>query len=223
MLLRDRSPQEPRPRPTVCVAVTSIAKLLSGDAACEAAAWVRAHFTYRREPFDGATWLMNHRELVTSTAERLRTRGYDVTIEAQNDLAVPGKSCTVVGKPDLLAQNDEETLVIDAKTGMPRAADEVQVMSYMLLLPHAPRIPQQFKNKPIHGRVVYRTHEITIETTALDRTFRDRFRQLAAVLAGATQPLPTPSYAECRFCDIPNCTSRMDAPLNDGPSDHDLF
>ena len=79
------------------------------------------------------------------------------------------------------------------------------------------------KGQPINGMVVYPHHEVLIQGASLDQTFRDRFRELIAKVGGASALPFTPSYRECRFCDIPSCASRIVALDDVSDAQHGLF
>ena len=129
---------EPRVAPYVWV--TWISKLLAGDAHCAWAAWFRAHHTYDRLPsdFDAAKWASEHTAMVREQAEALRQASFSASLEDQNAFRLQGQlGVTLGGKPDIVAWRDGEVRVVECKTGQPRHTDTIQVMIYMLVLPHA--------------------------------------------------------------------------------------
>src|SRR5262249_42862814 len=161
----------PTPRTTPYVWVTWISGLLSGEKSCEWAAWFKAHNTYAKRPsdFDFPAWKIDHTSLLTTVRDEYRAKGFAVTVEEQNSIKLEGKVGTLAGKPDLIATKGDSVVVIDTKTGQPRASDTAQVMVYMWALPLAR--PNLFKNKRIDGVVAYRINRGVILADEVDDQF----------------------------------------------------
>ena len=83
-------------------------------------------------------------------------------------------------------------------------------MIYQYALPLA--LPQ-YRNVRIGGEVIYPTHTVRIPRGTLPSEFIEDLGSLIRRLAADTPPQRTPSYAECRFCDISaaDCAQRIDA------------
>jgi len=206
--------------------VTWLTKLLAGEAACEWSSWFRAHYRdYDKLPtdFDVAAWTMEHRDLVNARREQLLDEGYDVYIEDENAFKRVGQTGIVVsGKPDILAIKDREGIIEDCKTGRPRTSDQLQVLVYMLLFPIG---NPTCDGVDLSGRVVYKTNTVDIPGSGLDDTFRQRFVTLVRKV-GSEKPLPkSPSWAECRWCDIgpADCLYRVSEPPESAEAETDLF
>ena len=145
------------PRVAPYVWVTWIARLLAGDAHCAWAAWFRAHHTYDRRPsdFDAAKWASEHTAMVREQSEALQQASYAVSVEDQNAFRLQGQlGVTLGGKPDIVAWRDGEVRVVECKTGQPRHTDTLQVMIYMLVLPHAQPV---WRGRTLSGRVHYQS------------------------------------------------------------------
>ena len=211
------------PRVSPYVWVTWVSRLLAGDAHCAWAAWFRAHHTYDRLPSDLTRWASEHAAMVREQAETLKKTSYTVLLEDQNLFRLKGQSgVTLGGKPDIVAWHDEEVRVVECKTGQQRHADRIQVMIYMLVLPHAQPI---WRGRTLTGRVQYRSGSIDVPAEDLDHVFRTRFRETMAQVGGAAVPARVPSFNECRFCDIgtADCPDRIDSLPEHESGEHDLF
>jgi hypothetical protein len=213
------------PRAAPYVWVTWVSRLLAGDAHCAWAPWFRAHHTYDRRPgdFDTAKWASEHAAMVREQVEALRQASYAVSLEAQNAFSLQGQlGVTLGGRPDILAWRDGEALIVECKTGQQRHADTIQVMIYMLVLPHAKPF---WRGRTLTGRVQYQSGPVPVPAEALDSGFRTRFRDTMAQVGGDTVPARVPSFYECRFCDIAktDCPDRIDSPPEDKAREHDLF
>ena len=210
-------------RDTPYVWVTWVSRLLAGDAHCAWAAWFRAHHTYDRLPSDLTKWASEHAAMVREQAETLKTASYSVLLEDQNLFRLKGQSgVTLGGKPDIVAWQGDEVQVVECKTGQQRHADRIQVMIYMLVLPHAQPI---WRGRRLSGRVQYRSGSIDVHAEEVDPVFRTRFRDTMAQVGGAAAPSRVPSFSECRFCDIggADCPDRIDSQPEEESDEHDLF
>jgi hypothetical protein len=212
------------PREEPYVWVTWISKLLAGESQCEWAAWFRAHHQYdkRASDFDVAGWTAEHTAMVRDRAVELRAKGYEVWLESQNSFRLRGEQGTVLaGKPDIIAAAGDDLCVIDCKTGAARISDQLQVMVYMLVLPHA---IGRFKGRVLEGEVCYRNERVAVESRKITPTLRDLFRRTMHQVGGAAELDRVPSQAECRWCDITraDCPERIDADTGTTPG-HDLF
>ena len=94
-------------------------RLIPGQNSCEWAGWFRANhrgWTRTRSDFDQAQWLTRHTSLLNDQRAHWQNRGYVVSVEDQNAFRLQGTSATLAGKPDRIAANDEEAIIIDVKT-----------------------------------------------------------------------------------------------------------
>ena len=134
-----------------------------------------------------------------------------MTREAQNHFTIKGELATLAGKPDLVARQGDLVRIIDVKAGQPKAADQVQVMIYMYLLPLA---RPELQGAGVRGQVVYGGHEVDIEHDALDATFVQALQEQVQRLAARAEAVKVPSWSECQFCDIAReyCPERVEAP-----------
>ena len=72
------------------------------------------------------------------------------------------------GKPDLIAQRDDEAVIVDAKTGQESPSHSVQVMIYLYAVPKA---LEKYRNLKPRGQVTYRDHTVRIPAEAVDDQF----------------------------------------------------
>lgn len=200
-----------KPRNEPYVWITSISKLLSGEANCLWSAWLRAHhYTAKLETdFDASTWQIEHAALVRKTAASYEAEGYAVTVEHQNSFALKGRLGTLAGRPDLVAVKGNQGWLIDGKTGQPKAADHVQVMLYMWALPLA---NPAYVGVKFQGRVEYTSRYNLIAADEVDPAFGGRVAELMRAVCGPIEPRKTPSYKECRCCPLTpeDCADRIE-------------
>lgn len=199
-------------RDGVYVYATWVAKQLGGDA-CRWKLWFRAQHQYNKRPsdFDLATWAAEHDAMVQETAESLRAGGYEVFLEEQNTFSLRNKQDVVfAGRPDIVAVKNGHALVVDCKTGRARHSDTMQVMLYMLVLPHT---HMRCKGVELRGEVRYKhTDPVPIPADGIHDEFRQMFRDLMSLASGNEEPPKHPSFGECSFCDITaaDCPERVD-------------
>ncbi len=202
-----------------------ITRLMAGEAHCQWAAWFRAHFhQYDKQPstLDAAAWNAQHGEMVRARAAALRSTGYTIFIEDQNKFALRGSAGTLGGKPDLVAMNAGDALVVDCKTGQRRGSDYFQILIYMLVLPH---VHHACTNRQLRGELVYQDGILSVPADRLTSEIRKLIR-ITIERAAGPEPTPrVPSATECRFCDITrrDCPDRVDEEPPTREAKHDLF
>ena len=209
--------------------VTWLSRLLAGESLCAWAAWFKAHHVYKKRPsgFDFAPLNAQHSEMVLKRKEELTQAGYTVFIENQNkfDLTSRDGRIKIGGRPDLVAVRDQDYVIEDCKTRAMKYSHYWQVLTYMLLLPHA--IPK-FQHKVFRGRVVYHQAHSEVHPDALSDEFKHRFRELVNKIGGDVPPARVPSPRECGWCEIAAvyCPERIEHDVNGDVAeldDHDLF
>lgn len=180
---------------------SSISGILSGERSCLLQPWSKANYLLPKDTsFDAATWKANHTALMEQTVERLKADGWALQVESQNFFKVKGTSCTLAGKPDIVAKKGPITRVYDCKSGAIRDEHQAQVGIYCIALPlhwNAPTLAPY-----IEGAVVYPQSEFLLPAGYLDK-LRPRLFALLKRIGEATFPEATPSQSECRFCMVP--------------------
>ena len=182
--------------------VTTLAKLLTGESACEWAGWFKAHHEGWTKPpsdFDSTNWMLKHTALVNDERAAKERIGYTVYTENQNLFRLRGKTAIIAGRPDLIAENHHELEISDAKTGKPSPSHRAQVMIYQYAVPKALK---QYQGKPVIGHVRYPNAHVMTPESAVDREFIQNLGALIRRLADEKPARRAPSAQECRFCDI---------------------
>ncbi|WP_018291645.1 PD-(D/E)XK nuclease family protein [Verrucomicrobium sp. 3C] len=202
-------------RPSPYVWATWAAKVMAGDANCLFAYWLRANYRYIKLPssFDLARWTADHTALVQKQAQSLRDQGWEVKLESENSFNLQGRSGTIGGKPDIVAFRDGEVRVWDAKTGKQRHSDAMQVWIYLVCLPHLVEWSYKKLPKPKAGTVLYADGTTTeVVCQGKEDPLMPKFQATMALLAKESAPVKSPSFEECRFCDIPkdDCPDRVE-------------
>ena len=207
------------PRSSPYISATSLARLLTGDASCEWAAWFKAHHRDWDKPasdFDQARWMLDHTTLLNRERERREELGYTVTAENQNSFRLRGSSATLAGKPDLIVVKGGDAVVIDAKTGKTSPHHAVQVIIYQYAVPRA---LEQYRDIEFRGHVSSPDSNVGLPVSAMDGEFVEKLGALIRRLASETPARRVPSAQECRFCDITSadCPERVEK--GQGPED----
>ena len=186
--------------------------LLTGENSCEWAVWFKAHhqnWDRPRSDFDQTRWLLDHTALLNELRHDWQDRGYRVSTEDQNNFRLRGNLAKLAGKPDLIAQKDQEVVIIDAKTGRAGPSHAVQVMIYQYAVPLA---LNHYRGRTVTGQVAYHDHSVDVPALTNDDPFVDKLTALIRRVAAAKPAVLAPSPAECRFCDITDadCPDRVD-------------
>jgi CRISPR/Cas system-associated exonuclease Cas4 (RecB family) len=211
-------------RQTPYIWVTWLTKLLAGEAQCDWASWFKAHNKYDKLPsdFNLTQWTADHNQMLLGRAQYYRDEGYTVYIEDQNSFMLEGESGAILsGKADIVAVKGNEAIVEDCKTGQPRNSDHMQVLIYMLVLPLT---VEHCNGLQLNGLVKYKNDEVFINNSRVDESLKNMLRELINKISGDGSMKPTPSFNECRFCDISkqDCSVRMDTTPKKS-KDHGLF
>jgi len=183
-----------------------LTKVLAGEAACLYQPWLKSQFKYDKRPdsnFNLAAWTAEHTALVNARAAELRSDGWAVTLEGQNNFKLYGKSAVLAGQPDIIAVRDGVTLVVDGKTGQQRHADWFQVLIYMLVVP---RVKEHLTN--LRGEVCYKDHRIAVEPEELTPALAEQIYALLRTMGESTRPPTSLSQHDCGWCDIADCKDR---------------
>ena len=197
-----------------------MAKLLTGENSCEWAGCFKAHHQSWTKPpsdFDSTTWMLEHTALVNDERAARERIGYTVHTENQNLFRLRGHTATIAGKPDLIAEKNNDVVAIDAKTGRINPSHRTQVMIYQYAVPKA---LEQYLGRDVTGHIRYPTSHAGAPASAVNQQFIGHLGALARRLADETPARRVPSTQECRFCDISreDCPARMVARYTWGES-----
>jgi CRISPR/Cas system-associated exonuclease Cas4 (RecB family) len=190
--------------------VSWLTGLLAGDQHCVYAASVKSHYRYTKRQdgtFNLAAWNADHSALLRRRYAELIGEGWRVHVEAENAFRLKGQCAVLAGKPDLIAFKDGIVRVIDLKTGAPRNKDWWQVLIYMFAIP---RIWPELVGDHLEGEVAYNMRQIPIPARDLTPARVLEIGAMVQAVASDEPPDPRPSASECAFCDLADCTARID-------------
>ena len=195
----------PTPRPKPYIYATSVSKAMAGEHTCLYAGWFKGRYKVQgRRGVNLDIWTAEHTVMLHRTAAEFRLRGYQVYLETQNSLRIRGTGGAVLGaKPDLIAVKGDTAIVADCKTGQPRASDSLQVRVYMYLLSKWSAHPASHCQR-ILGEVRYKNDKgesLKLPHAAADGV-AELLKHYMSVFLSATPPEATPSFGECRFCEL---------------------
>jgi len=200
------------PRGRAYVWPTWLTKLLAGENKCWYAAWYKAHHRYLKKADDAdradffAEYNEAHARLIARRAEALKADGWTVKLEKEGAFKIRGEQGDLAGEPDIVAMKGETALVIDGKSGKPRASDHWQVLLYIVFLP----LSWLKGFKVIRGEIEYR--ETTVDVRPLEDLERRQIRDALRLVTGSKAPEARPSRNECRYCDVARCQFREAEP-----------
>lgn len=184
-------------------------------------------------------WKGEHSDLVRQRAGSLRAAGWHVNVEGQNKITVNGRTGTLSCAPDIVAVTDGADLlsdevpdetprravdlsgafqsglqvsgprarVEDGKTGARKDADFWQVLVYMTFVRASDR---RIGDRPIEGAIAYTDGLVPIPSATVTPETTARISAQVLLATSLAAPPPTPSFGECRYCDILACRNRVD-------------
>ena len=210
-----------QPRPAPYVVASWLSKQIAGEDSCRWKLWFKARNKFEKVPsdFNLARWTVEHTEMLSARADELRSQGYEVFIEGQNDFKLDGKNgATLAGKADIVAIREDDACVVDCKTGADKNSDKIQVLLYMLALPI--KTPH-CRGRTLRGEVQYRGGVVHIPPEAVDSQLKERLRRFMDIAASSETPRKVPSYSECSYCGLTSddCPERVTEPPEPAPTD----
>lgn len=180
--------------------VTWLAKLLVDPAECSLPAWVQARFSVAKDTAYTGDWASRHAGIIEQIAVRLRTAGRSLRIE--QEIAVTSRTgLRISGAMDIWAPEagGKEAVIVDAKTGKHKPAHRLQVNLYQLMASASHEF--ECTQKPA-GLLAYADREIWIKPAEATSDLAARVAVAMDVIASETQPSPSPSKSNCRYCPI---------------------
>lgn len=188
-----------------------LAKALAGDRHCDYSLHLQANYKIPKtdRDFDLLAYKSKHQAAIERTVKPLISQGYQVHIENANSFWVNSGNAVISGTPDIIAIKGDDVIIIDNKTGKPRACDQEQVKLYMALIVS---VKLHGITKIPLGKVIYDNYSpVVIFPEEITEEFRARARNLVKMLKSTTIPLPTPSYRECQWCPVAHvCSHKME-------------
>jgi RecB family exonuclease len=137
--------------------------------------------------------------------KQLISKGYEVRPEL--DVTVRGSVAVLKGRIDIVAIKEDSNLIVEVKTGTPRASDKIQLMLYIWALPKSNN--HRFRGVSFDGLLVYENHEIEISALEIDEDFLKHFSQFTADIMSSEPDRKYPSPRECKWCTVADCDEKI--------------
>lgn len=196
------------------VYATWLAEVMAGERACDFALWFKAHHQDWQQPpndFDSASWNMKHTMMLRELRREITNDRPNSTVyvEGQNQFWLERNGVTISGKADLVEIRKNTVLIYDAKTGKPKSSHQVQMLLYMSELS---KNTMRFGEREVAGVLRYANDgEIIVPMPQDLSTFYASLDSALDMIHD--QPPPSPSFAECRFCNIgkEDCPARVES------------
>lgn len=180
--------------------VTWLAKLLADPSECPLPAYIQTRYHVSKEDVYTGDWAQQHSATIERVKSRLAAAGRSCFIE--REVAVTSRTgIKIAGAIDVWAPETrgEASVAIDAKTGKHKPAHRLQVNLYQVMSFASPDF--ECTSKPA-GMLVYPEKEVWIRPEEASAELVGRLAHAMEIIADDTQPEPTPSKSNCRYCSI---------------------
>jgi hypothetical protein len=191
--------------------VTSVAKVLTGDAPCLRPLWLFSRGAEKRpddDPGKMAKWRADHSALIRRAVAQAKEQGWKCRVEQW--IQVTGTYAVIKGKADIVAQKpDCRPRVVDCKGGEAKDTDVTQVLLYQKLVPISWKVPtMQFDGAIWYGEGIPPVRTTPAQADDLWPRATALIKELATA---ETAPDPLPSWGACRFCQVrdEDCDQRI--------------
>jgi len=179
-----------------------ISGYLAGDNQCQLAMHLKSNYFLPKRPsdFNLEAYKIKHNTLLDQSARELTEQGYDVYREHENENRVNTEAGVILAcKPDIVAKMFDKYLVVDIKTGKPKAKDIAQVQLYMCTIPIVAL--HGIKTIP-SGLVVYPDHSFEVYPDSISTDWKGFVTRLLKTATQSELPPASPSCQECKYCAV---------------------
>jgi len=180
------------------ISISQISKLISGDDPCLFKYWyaIRHKDEAKKEDLsaDLVKWRIRHNQVVSNIIEDVQKSGGEFKREKWVVLNL-SENDALVGKADIIHENDKSIHLYECKGGQPSSSDAIQLLIYLYVLTKE----ESYKNKELKGILGYKDYQKEYSITDIPEGIQELIDKYSKILISDSEPLKY-GGSSCRFC-----------------------
>jgi len=183
------------------ISISQISKLISGDEPCPFKYWyaLRHKDIAKKEDLSPelVQWRIRHNQVVSKIIEDVQKLGGKFKREKWVVLDL-SKNDALVGKADIIHENDKDIHLYECKGGNPSSSDAIQLLIYLYILTKE----ESYKYKELKGILGYKDYKKEYSILDIPEGIQELIDKYSKILISDSEP-PKYEGSSCRFCSAP--------------------
>lgn len=183
------------------ISISQISKLISGDDPCLFKYWyaLRHKDEAKKEDLSPelVRWRIRHNQVVSKIIEDVQKLGGKFKREKWVVLDL-SKDDALVGKADIIHENDKSIHLYECKGGNPSSSDAIQLLIYLYVLTKE----ESYKDKELKGILGYKDYQKQYSILDIPEDIQELIDKYSKILISDSEP-PKYEGSSCRFCSAP--------------------
>jgi len=183
------------------ISISQISKLISGDDPCPFKYWyaMRHKDIGKKEDLSPelVQWRIRHNQVVSKIIEDVQKLGGEFKREKWVKLEL-SKDDTLIGKADIIHENDKDIHLYECKGGQPSSSDAIQLLIYLYVLTKE----ESYKDKELKGILGYKDYQKQYSISDIPEGIQELIDKYSKILLSDSEP-PKYEGSSCRFCSAP--------------------
>jgi len=186
------------------ISISQISKLISGDDPCLFKYWyaIRHKDIGKKEDLSPelVQWRIRHNQVVSNIIEdvqKLGGKAGEFKREKWVKLAL-SKDDMLVGKADIIHENNKSIHLYECKGGNPCSSDAIQLLIYLYVLTKE----ESYKDKELKGILGYKDYQKQYSVSDIPEGIQELIDKYSKILISNSPPQKYEG-SSCRFCSAP--------------------
>ena len=183
------------------ISISQISKLISGDDPCLFKYWyaIRHKDEAKKEDLsaDLVQWRIRHNQVVSNIIGDVQKVGGEFKREKWVVLKL-SENDALVGKADIIHENDKSIHLYECKGGQPSSSDAIQLLIYLYVLTKE----ESYKDKELKGILGYKDYQKEYSISDIPNKIQELIDEYSKILISDSEPQKYEG-SSCRFCNAP--------------------
>lgn len=180
------------------ISVSQISKLISGDESCPFKYWyaIRHKDEAKKEGLSPelVQWRIRHTQVISKIIEDIQKLGGEIKRERWVKLPLSEENI-VIGKADIIHENDKDVHLYECKGGQPCSSDAIQLLIYLYILTKE----ESYNDKELKGILGYKDYQKEYSVSDIPPDLQELIDKYSKILLSEEEP-PKYEGSSCRFC-----------------------